>query len=93
MPGGLGVSDGALAAGAVALIPGVDEASSVAASLLIRVATLWFGVGLGAIALFKVSTLLGGDLKLEKPQSGQPESTRGDGSPPMPASARLWSSS
>ncbi|MCB9777204.1 MAG: flippase-like domain-containing protein [Alphaproteobacteria bacterium] len=65
MPGGLGVADGALAGGAVALIPGLDQGNAVAAALLIRTATLWFGVGLGAIALFRVSAMLGGDLDLD----------------------------
>ena len=37
---------------------------STAAAIIIRVATLWFGVGLGAIALFRVSSLLGGDIQL-----------------------------
>jgi hypothetical protein len=74
MPGGLGVSDGALAGGAMTLIPGVSEAEGVATALLIRVATLWFGVGLGALALFKVSFMLGGTISLdEKP--GTPPST------------------
>ena len=65
MPGGLGVADGALAGGAVALIPGLEQGEAVAAALLIRVATLWFGVLLGAAALFRVSSLLGGDLDLD----------------------------
>ena len=60
MPGGLGVSEGALAAGSLALIPALGEAEAVAAMLLVRIATLWLGVGLGAIALFKVSSSLGG---------------------------------
>ncbi len=66
MPGGLGVADGALAAGAHALVPGLDHATSVAAALLIRLATLWFGVAIGALALIRVSALVGGDLDLDK---------------------------
>jgi uncharacterized protein (TIRG00374 family) len=69
MPGGLGVADGALAAGAPALVPGLDHATSVAAALLIRLATLWFGVAIGAFALLRVSSLVGGDLDLEKAPS------------------------
>ena len=65
MPGGLGVADGALAGGAVALIPGLDHASAVAAAMIIRLATLWFGVLLGAGALFKLSNMLGGHLDLD----------------------------
>ena len=64
MPGGLGVSDGALAGGALVLIPGLEQGVSVAAALLVRTATLWFGVLLGAMALFKVSALLGGSIDL-----------------------------
>lgn len=57
MPGGLGVADGALVGGAMQLIPGVDSGVAVASSLLIRVATLWFGVVLGAFALLRVGKL------------------------------------
>lgn len=60
MPGGLGVADGALVGGAIEIIPGVSQAVAVAAALLIRVATLWFGVVIGAIALLRAATLLDG---------------------------------
>lgn len=60
MPGGLGVADGALVGGALQFLPGLDQGVAVAASLLIRVATLWFGVVLGAFALVRVGGLLGG---------------------------------
>lgn len=66
MPGGLGVADGALAGGAAALIDGLSQADAVTSALLIRTATLWFGVLLGAVALFRVSALLGGDLDLDR---------------------------
>jgi uncharacterized membrane protein YbhN (UPF0104 family) len=59
MPGGLGVADGALAGGAVTLL-GVSEAVAVTSALLVRVATLWFGVLLGAVALLRFESLLGG---------------------------------
>ncbi len=58
MPGGLGVADGALGGGALTLVPGITEAQAVASALLIRVTTLWFGVGLGALALFRVGRML-----------------------------------
>jgi uncharacterized protein (TIRG00374 family) len=58
MPGGLGVADGALVGGAMQLVPGVTNATAVAAALLIRVATLWFGVVVGAFALLKAAKLL-----------------------------------
>ena len=63
------MADGALVALALALIPGVGEPAAVAAMLLIRLATLWFGVGLGAIALLRVSALLGGHIELEREQA------------------------
>lgn len=58
MPGGLGVADGALVGGAMELVPGVTEATAVASALLIRVATLWFGVVIGAFALLRAAVLL-----------------------------------
>lgn len=66
MPGGLGVAEGALVALPMALIPGLSEASAVTSAMLIRVATLWLGVGIGAVALFRVSALLGGSVDLEQ---------------------------
>ncbi len=59
MPGGLGVADGALVGGATAVLS-VSEPVAVAAALLVRVATLWFGVLLGALALLKFEDLLHG---------------------------------
>ena len=57
MPGGLGVADGALVGGAMQFLT-VTEGQAVTAALLTRVATLWLGVGLGALALLKVSSIL-----------------------------------
>ena len=57
MPGGLGVADGALVGGAMQFLT-VTQSQAVTAALLTRIATLWLGVGLGAIALLKVSSLL-----------------------------------
>ena len=57
MPGGLGVADGALVGGAVNLAH-VSEPLAVAAALLVRVATLWLGVVMGAFALIPVSRML-----------------------------------
>jgi glycosyltransferase 2 family protein len=73
MPGGLGVSDGAMAAGAVTLM-GQPEGIAVAASLLVRAVTLWLGVFLGALALFKVSSMLGGKIELRAAPEAPPES-------------------
>ena len=55
MPGGLGVADGALVGGAIEIL-GVSEP----AALACRVATLWFGVVMGAVALLWFDKLLGG---------------------------------
>ncbi|MEN9786388.1 MAG: hypothetical protein RLZZ299_1652 [Pseudomonadota bacterium] len=57
MPGGLGMADGALAGGAVQLA-GVPEGVAVAAALLVRVATLWFGVVLGGLVMPRVARLV-----------------------------------
>ncbi len=66
MPGGLGVADGVLAGGAATLIPGVTQPVSVAAAILVRICTLWIGVAIGAVALVKVSNMLGG-IQLDEP--------------------------
>lgn len=58
MPGGLGMADGALVGGAMQFVPGMDKNTAVAAALLIRVATLWFGVFVGAFAMVRVAALL-----------------------------------
>lgn len=71
MPGGLGVAEGALVAMPMAILPGMEQAQAVTSAMLIRIATLWLGVGLGAVALFRVSSLLGGELKLE-PSTPEP---------------------
>lgn len=57
MPGGLGIADGALIGGAMEFLS-IDESQAVTAALLTRIATLWLGVGLGALALLKVSSIL-----------------------------------
>ncbi len=56
-PGGLGVADGLL----ITLprgLPGLPEGEIAATSMLIRGATLWIGVFMGAVALFFVEPLL-----------------------------------
>jgi uncharacterized protein (TIRG00374 family) len=57
MPGGLGVTDGALIGGAQELIAGISPAQATLAAILTRLATMWFGVALGTIALFRISSL------------------------------------
>lgn len=67
MPGGLGVADSALTFGATSLIAGITQPVSVAAAILIRICTLWIGVAMGAFALLRVSSMLGGiDLNSEE---------------------------
>lgn len=57
-PGGLGMADGALVEGALRVIPGIDGGQALAAALLVRIATLWFGVLLGAFALFRMEGVI-----------------------------------
>ena len=67
-PGGLGVSDGALAVFATTLI-GVEEGKAVASALITRVVTLWLGVLVGAVAL--LAWMLGGAIDLDQsPDAG-----------------------
>ncbi len=50
LPGGLGAAEGTVAA-VLQVVAGQPRDVSVAATLLIRACTLWFGVTLGALAL------------------------------------------
>jgi len=50
LPGGLGIVDGSLA-GLLLLLTGTGAETAVAATLIIRLATLWFGVALGISTL------------------------------------------
>ncbi len=56
LPGGLGVTEGGLVGLTLAMIPGAVRSSAVAATVLIRVATLWLAVAVGfaAYALFEI---------------------------------------
>jgi uncharacterized protein (TIRG00374 family) len=56
-PGGMGLADAFLAEGAVRLIPGVSAPQAFAAAVLIRVATLWFGVLVGAMVLTRLDRI------------------------------------
>jgi len=51
LPGGLGVTDGAMAMWLVTGAARVERSTAVDATLLTRLATLWFAVGLGLICL------------------------------------------
>jgi uncharacterized protein (TIRG00374 family) len=67
-PGGIGAADGALVTVAQLAVPGLSAADATAAALLVRVATLWFGVMLGAIALLNLDAILAaGRTKTEDP--------------------------
>ena len=75
-PGGIGVTDAGLIEIAEQL-RGVSPAVSTAASFIVRVCTLWFAVGLGAIALLRFRGLVDvdvdevkGALQEEPPPSG-----------------------
>ncbi len=58
MPGGIGVADSILVGLPPQFVPGLDVGTAVASALLIRVATLWFGVLIGAVALVYAAKLL-----------------------------------
>jgi uncharacterized protein (TIRG00374 family) len=53
LPGGLGVAEASVAAMLLLLVDdaAMDDGVAIAATLLIRFATLWFAVGLGVVAL------------------------------------------
>ncbi len=51
LPGGLGVTEGTLIGGLLALGVLASRPDAVVATTLVRLATLWFGVGLGVVAL------------------------------------------
>lgn len=50
-PGGVGMTELAMVEGAMELLPAITAGQAVAMALLVRVASLWFGVALGALAL------------------------------------------
>ena len=63
-PGGLGLVEGTMAVGAERLIDDITGAQALASAIIIRLATLWIGVALGAVALFRLAALLDDDLNL-----------------------------
>ncbi len=56
LPGGLGVTEGGLVGLTLAMVSGAVRSTAVAATVLVRIATLWLAVvvGFGAYALFEV---------------------------------------
>jgi uncharacterized protein (TIRG00374 family) len=57
-PGGLGMADVALVETSLRLVDGLTEPTALAGALLIRVATLWFGVLMGAVALIRIDGVI-----------------------------------
>jgi len=66
VPGGLGVTEGSIAG--LLLGMGMARPAAVSVTMLVRVATLWFGVGLGALFL-----LLGRKTTRQRPLTPGPE--------------------
>ncbi|HVP21681.1 MAG TPA: flippase-like domain-containing protein, partial [Anaerolineaceae bacterium] len=66
LPGGLGAAEASIA-GMLVLIAGLEPALAAAATLLIRLATLWFGVTLGLVTW----TISGDLLGLQQEEHGQ----------------------
>ncbi|HEY6876959.1 MAG TPA: flippase-like domain-containing protein, partial [Polyangiales bacterium] len=56
LPGGLGVAEVGMTSLFQAASPTLSAATAAAATILVRLSTLWFGVGLGAVALFVLRT-------------------------------------
>jgi len=76
-PGGLGPTDVGLIEIAKRFTPGMQTEVATAASFIVRVCTLWFAVGLGAIALMRFRKLVDVDV----------EAARGGGDPGQHAAA------
>ena len=65
LPGGLGTTDASIAGMLIFLVPAqlgipMPQDTAIAATLLIRFATLWFGVGIGLVSLLIMQRSLGG---------------------------------
>lgn len=68
MPGGIGATDGVLTVLPTTFITGLPPdptAVILTVMMLTRIATMWFGVGLGAFALLRVSNMLGGTIQIQ----------------------------
>jgi uncharacterized protein (TIRG00374 family) len=68
VPGGLGVTEGGMAVLLTRMARGADQSVAVAATLLIRLATLWFAVLLGITALMLLKRVQKVNVNLETPQ-------------------------
>lgn len=69
-PGGMGMADAALGEMALQLVDGITGPQAVAAALLIRVATLWFGVVLGGLAMLRLESVIARFRRLDPEASG-----------------------
>jgi len=75
LPGGLGAAEATIA-GMLTLVVGLPVSTAAAATLLIRFATLWFGVALGLLVWSRSPDLLGlasaGELAIARPEPEKP---------------------
>ena len=71
-PGGLGATEASLVALSQSIY-GLDRTAATAAALVIRLCTLWFGVGIGLLCLLRWPDLLAG--APEAPEPGLAEAT------------------
>ncbi len=69
-PGGMGMADAALVEGAVQILQ-VSAPVALAAALLVRVATLWFGVLLGACVLLRLESVIESATRPDAPDEGE----------------------
>jgi len=69
LPGGLGVTEAGMTGLLATMVPGVDRATAFAATFVVRLATLWFGVlvGIAALALFQRRHHVAVDLATARP--------------------------
>lgn len=76
LPGGLGVTEGAMAMWLVRGATRLDRSAAVDATLLTRLATLWFAVGLGVVCLAVARRLIRARVR-----AGEPNPAAGDARP------------
>ena len=83
LPGGLGATEASAAALLVVTVddPAMTGTVAAAATLILRFATLWFGVAVGLVALAVTSRWLGRDVDLEAAVEEPPAQSAGAGYP------------
>jgi uncharacterized membrane protein YbhN (UPF0104 family) len=69
LPGGIGAAEASIT-GMLTLLVGLSAGTSATATLLIRFATLWFGVGTGLVSWVFSKELLVPDLEASKTEGG-----------------------